>query len=413
MRATGHALWLRLVLPFTAGYFLSYLYRTVNAVVGPALGQAFGLADGSLGLLTSAYFLAFGAAQLPLGMLLDRYGARRVEAALLLVAAGGSLLFALADGLSQLVAARALIGLGVSACLMGAFKAFAQAFPPERQASLTGWIMASGSLGAFVASAPVEAALAAWGWRPVFGVLAGATVLVAAWLLLSVPEPRPAARPAEGLSRQWRGVRTVLRSRRYWRFAPLGLTLIGGFMAVQGLWATAWLMEVEGRDRATAAGHLAAMNLAMLGNFVLIGSLATRLAHRGVQPLHLMLGGLALSLAALLLIVLQVADGALWPWALYGVGSCFGTLSYTQMARGYDAALAGRAITAFNLAVFLGAFAIQWGMGVLLDALAVQGVARADALQAGFATLWIVQAGALLWLVAGLRGELAGRSPAV
>lgn len=412
MRATGHVLWLRLVLPFTAGYFLSYLYRTVNAVAGPALGDAFGLADGALGLLTSAYFLAFGAAQLPLGMLLDRYGARRVEATLLLAAACGSLLFALADGLPQLVVARALIGLGVSACLMGAFKAFAQAFPPERQASLTGWIMASGSLGAVVAASPVEAALAAWGWRPVFGVLAGATVLVAAWLFVSVPEPRPTAGPAEGLARQWQGVRTVLRSRRYWRFAPLGLTLIGGFMAVQGLWAIAWLMEVEGRDRATAAGHLSAMNLAMLANYVLIGSLATRLAHRGVQPLHLMLGGLALSLAALLLVVLQATSVTLWLWALYGVGSCFGTLSYTQMARGYDAPLAGRAITAFNLAVFLGAFAIQWGLGVLLDVLAAQGVARAAALQTGLAVLWVLQAGALLWLVAGVRGELARRPSA-
>jgi MFS family permease len=410
MRAAGHALWLRLILPFTAGYFLSYLYRTVNAVAGQVLGDTFGLADGALGLLTSAYFLAFGAAQLPLGMLLDRYGARRVEAALLLVAAGGSLLFALADGLPQLVVARALIGLGVSACLMGAFKAFAQAFPPERQASLTGWIMASGSLGAFVAASPVEAALAAWGWRPLFGVLAGTTVLVATWLFVSVPEPRPAAGPADGLSRQWQGVRSVLHSRRYWRFAPLGLTLIGGFMAVQGLWAMAWLMEVEGADRATAARHLSAMNLAMLVNFVLIGGLATRLAHRGVQPLHMMIGGLALSLAALLLVVLQAAGDTLWLWALYGVGSCFGTLAYTQMARGYDASLAGRAITALNLAVFLGAFAIQWGLGVLLDVLAAQGVARAAALQTGFSVLWTLQAGALLWLVAGPRGDLAHRS---
>jgi hypothetical protein len=154
------------------------------------------------------------------------------------------------------------------------------------------------------------------------------------------------------------------------------------------------------------------MNLAMLANYVLIGSLATRLAHRGVQPLHLLLGGLALSLAALLLLVLQATSATLWLWALYGVGSCFGTLSYTQMARGYDAPLAGRAITAFNLAVFLGAFAIQWGLGVLLDALAAQGVARAAALQTGLAVLWVLQAGALLWLVAGLRGELARRPSA-
>ncbi|MBP8195155.1 MAG: MFS transporter, partial [Azonexus sp.] len=78
--------WLKLFLPFAAGYFLSYLFRTVNAVIGPVLARELDLADNALGLLTSTYFLAFGAAQLPLGMLLDRYGPRRVESGLLLLA---------------------------------------------------------------------------------------------------------------------------------------------------------------------------------------------------------------------------------------------------------------------------------------------------------------------------------------
>ena len=87
MTLDNRQLWLRLFLPFAAGYFLSYLYRTANAVIGPVLARDLGLGDNALGLLTSTYFLAFGAAQLPLGMLLDRFGPRRVEAALLLIAA--------------------------------------------------------------------------------------------------------------------------------------------------------------------------------------------------------------------------------------------------------------------------------------------------------------------------------------
>ena len=131
-------LWRMLVLPFAAGYFLSYLFRTVNAVIGPQIATELALGDNALGLLTSTYFLAFGAAQLPLGMLLDRFGPRRVEAALLVVAACGAAVFALADGLGGLASGRALIGLGVSACLMASFKAFSQCFPVERHASLTG-----------------------------------------------------------------------------------------------------------------------------------------------------------------------------------------------------------------------------------------------------------------------------------
>ncbi|MDQ5906206.1 MAG: hypothetical protein QG590_687, partial [Pseudomonadota bacterium] len=150
---------LGLLLPFAAAYFLSYFFRSANAVIGPELANDLGLSAGDLGLLTSTYLLAFCLAQLPLGMLLDRFGARRVESALLLIAATGAALFAIADDMAALATARAIIGLGVSACLMAAFKAFSQWYPPERQASLTGWMMTSGGLGALAATAPLEALL--------------------------------------------------------------------------------------------------------------------------------------------------------------------------------------------------------------------------------------------------------------
>jgi predicted MFS family arabinose efflux permease len=403
-------IWLRVVLPFAGGYLLSYLYRTVNAVAGPALAQDLGLSSGALGLLTSAYFVAFGLAQIPLGVLLDRYGARRVESSLLLVAAAGAALFAVAEGELGLTLARAVIGLGVSACLMAAFKAFAHVMPADRQASLTGWIMSAGSLGALVASSPVEAAIAAWGWRSVFAVLAAATVVAAAWLHLGVPE-LPATATTARLATQVRELRSVLRSRRLRRFAPLGFALIGGFMAIQGLWATAWLEAVNGLERAAAAQHLAVMNLAMLATYVGLGTLATRLAHRGVSPLHLIVGGLGLSLTALLLVLVEAAIPAPWLWAAYGVGSCFGTLSYTQMARGFPLALAGRAHTAFNLAVFAGGFSIQWGFGALLDILNAAGIARPDALRVSLAGLWCLQLLAYSWFVSGWRKELAEPAP--
>ena len=167
MNPVDRRLWIRLFLPFAAGYFLSYLFRTVNAVIGPVLARELALPDNALGLLTSTYFLAFGAAQLPLGILLDRYGPRRVEAGLLLLAASGAAVFALSDTLAGLATGRALIGLGVAACLMASFKAFSMWFPPERQASLTGWIMASGGLGALAASKPLELALGFASWREI------------------------------------------------------------------------------------------------------------------------------------------------------------------------------------------------------------------------------------------------------
>ena len=159
---------LRIYFAFAAGYLLSYLFRTVNAVISPELSRDLSLNPSSLGLLTSAYFLAFGAAQLPVGMLLDRYGPRRVEPVLLSIAALGALLFAYAESLAGLAFARAVIGLGVCACLMAPLKAIATWFPRERQASLSGWMMVAGGLGALAATTPLEMALRVAHWRTIF-----------------------------------------------------------------------------------------------------------------------------------------------------------------------------------------------------------------------------------------------------
>ncbi|HOL64836.1 MAG TPA: MFS transporter [Accumulibacter sp.] len=396
-------IWVRLFLPFAGAYFLSYLYRTANAVIGPVLSNELSLGAGSLGLLTSAYFLTFAAAQLPLGMLLDRFGARRVEAGLLLIAASGAAVFALGQSVGGLAVGRGLIGLGVSACLMAAFKAFSLWFPAERQASLTGWIMTSGGLGALVASRPLELALTVASWRDIFFALAALTLFVAVWLFVGVPERQSATAP-EPLKAQWAGVRQVFASRHFWRFAPLGVMLTGGFMAVQSLWSVTWLMQVNGYSRAVAADHIAAMSAAMLLAYVLIGLLATALARRGVTPVHLLVGGLSLSLLTLSAIVGGFSTQTYVLWIAYGTFSSFGTLSYSQAAACFPLALAGRANTAFNLMVFIGAFGLQWGLGVFIDVLSAGGHSPAAAQRGAFLLLLVLQVAALAWfLLAGRR----------
>jgi predicted MFS family arabinose efflux permease len=376
----------RLLLPFAGAYFLSYFYRTANAVVGPLLVQELSLSAGAVGLLTGTYFLAFALAQVPLGMLLDRFGARRIEPALLLVAASGALAFSAGGSLGGLAAGRALIGLGVSACLMGALHSFSRSFPPERLASLTGWIMTSGGLGALAASAPLEAALRVTGWRQVFVALAAATVAASIWIFRRAPD-QPGAGGSEGLAQQWAGVAVVFGSARFWRIVPLGVVVTGGFMAVQGLWSGSWLLHVSGLSRATAADHLTAMNLATLVSYAAIGISATPLARRGVLPVHLVAAGVALALAALAAIAAEATSHTLLLWIAYGAFSSFGTLAYPVAAQGFPAALAGRASTALNLLVFVGAFGIQWGLGAAMDALRAGGLGDAAAHRTAFAGL--------------------------
>jgi predicted MFS family arabinose efflux permease len=403
------ALLYRLILPFAGGYFISYLFRTANAVVGPVLSGELALGAADLGLLTSAYFIAFGSTQLPLGILLDRYGARRVEALLLLVAAAGAAVFASSDGLGMLAVGRGLIGLGVSACLMAALKSFSQWFPIERQASLTGWIMASGTLGALVASSPLDAALHFATWRQVFLGLAAVTGGVALWIWFSVPEKALAARP-QSFAQLAAGIGEIVRRRHFWRFATIAFAQVGGYMAVQSLWSSAWLMHVNGYERSSAAGYLMVMNAAMALAYFLIGLLATELARRGIRPDHLLGGGLTLALFSLLLIITQASEQHYLLWAAYGFFSSAGTLNYAATSAGFSVELLGRVNTLLNLLSFVGAFLLQWGMGILIDALAAAGHSPAAAHVGAFVLLFAVQAASLCWFYfCGWRAAL-GRS---
>ena len=390
-------LWVRVFLPFAAGYYLSYLLRTVNAVIAPELSRELSLSAADLGLLTSAYLIAFAAFQIPLGLLLDRYGPRRVEGGLLLVAAAGALLFALGDSATELAVARGLIGLGVSSCLMAAFKGFAQNFPVERQASLTGAIMASGGLGAVTASLPLELALPLVGWRGVFQGLTLLLAAVAAWIFFSVPQ-REAGMARDSLTAQLQEVAGILVHRTFWRYAPPVALITGGFMAVQGLWAVPWLIEVDGMTRHRAAEVLLALNLAMLLSHLGIASFATRLSRAGIRPAALLVGGYGLALLSQAAMLAGLQPVAL-PWFLYGVGVSGGSLSYALLAAHFAPALSGRVTTALHLLAFIGAFVLQWGLGVLIDGLAGSGFAPAAAYRSAFAILLALQAAGYAWFL--------------
>jgi MFS family permease len=393
-------LWLRVFTPFAAGYYFSYLLRNVNAVIAPDLSRDMDLSATDLGMLTSAYLLAFGAFQLPLGLLLDRYGPRRVEASLLVVAALGCALFALAPGASELVIGRALIGLGVSACLMASFKAFSLWFPPQRQASLNAAVMAAGGLGALTATLPVSWALPALGWRGVFLGLAACVLAIAAGIFSTPEKPRDGAH--EHLSDQLRALAGIFASRIFWRFAPQTAMVVGGFMAVQGLWAVPWLMHFNGETRAGAAFHLLLTSGAMLIGFLAIATLVTPLQRRGVAPMAILIAGTGLGLLDIAAIVAGVGDSRfLW----FGLGLLFavGNLAYALLCSRFPLALAGRVNTALNLMTFSGAFVLQWGFGVLVDRLTGAGLAPREAYQWTLGLLLALQIASFVWFVAGVR----------
>jgi MFS family permease len=390
----------RFYFAFAAGYLLSYLYRTVNAVISPELTRDLSLNPSSLGLLTGAYFLAFAAMQVPVGMLLDRYGPRRVEPILLVVAATGAALFALAESLPGLALGRALIGAGVSACLMAPLKAISAWYPADRQASYSGWMMVAGGVGALAATVPLELALRVADWRVVFVGLSLATLLVAAAIAWRVPDIDKPAHTG-GLASQFSGVRRVFVHPRFWWIAPLGGFAMGSFMAIQGLWAVPWLMEVEGNTRALAARHLLLMNAVIMLGYATLGFFGTRLAHRGIHARHLFVTGFGVNLCALALIVLRVPGSFVW-WSAFGLGAAVNVLAFTVLNEGFGRDLTGRTNTTLNLLMFSGSFLTQWGIGVLVDAArAAYDLDAAGGLRVAFAVILAGDIATFSWFLHG------------
>jgi sugar phosphate permease len=395
---------LRVFLPFALGYFLSYLYRVVNAVIAPDLVAEIGLDAAQLGLLTSAYFLTFGIFQLPLGMLLDRFGSRRTEAALLLVAALGALVFATADSASGLTLGRALIGLGVSACLMGAFKAFVLWFPKERLPLVNGLQMASGGLGALTGTAPVQAALQITTWRGVFIVLAILTALVALTIFFVVPERRE-HKTGTRMAEQFAGIKEIFLSPVFWRIVPWTVTAQATFLSVQSLWMGPWLRDVAGLERATVASYLALVACAMIAGWIIVGFVTVRVGRLGVRPIYVAALGMSGFMLLLLPFMFEWISAALPVCMLFGFFGSTGILPYAVLSQSFAPELAGRVNTGLNLMVFLGAFAAQWGIGAMIDfwpRTASGGYAPAG-YQAALGVMFALQAAGMVWFV------LAGR----
>lgn len=389
----------RIFLPFAAGYFLSYLYRAINAALSPYLATELRLDATDLGLLTSVYFLTFAAFQLPLGVLLDRFGPRRVEATLLLFAAAGAGLFAVSHSPLELIVGRGLIGLGVSACLMASFKAFVLWLPAERLPVANGWVLAAGGLGALAATAPVEAALKLTDWRGLFAGLGGLSVVVALALLLVVPERGGSVATGDWRS-QARGVAGIFRDRVFWWIAPSGVLCQASFLAIQGLWAGPWLRDVAGLSRTTAADYLFWMAAAMVCGFLGMGQMAYRLSRCGIPPVVVAAGGMALFILAQVALLFE-AGSLLLLWVLFGFFGTSGMLNYAILSQAFPPDLAGRVNTALNLLVFGLAFAMQWGMGAIINHWpATGGGYQAFGYRIAFGLVLILQIFSWIWMLA-------------
>ena len=361
------------------------------------MASEFGLDAAETGLLASIYFLVFGLTQIPIGVFLDRFGPRKVQGVLLVIAAGGATLFGTASSFSELLIARAMIGLGVAGSLMAGLKAIVTWFPRERVALANGWMIMLGSFGAVTATAPADWLLNYLGWRSLFEILTIGTVTVGGLIYMVVPE-RIADQEIATSARKPLTLWSIYSDPRFLRVAPLSAVCIGSSWALQSLWAAAWLTDVEGFDHHSRAAQMFLMAVGLSLGALLLGATADRLRKLNIRTEVLLAGVGTLFIAAELALVLRIPLPSLLPWSIVSIAGAATVLSFAVIADYFPKEFAARANGALNLLHFGWAFTMQYGIGLVVEQWPSQdGHYPVEAYQAAFGLCLALQAATLVW----------------
>jgi predicted MFS family arabinose efflux permease len=347
---------------FAAAYFLSYFYRSVNAIIAPDLSQEFSLSASQLGFMSSLFFAAYAVAQIPIGVSLDRWGPRYVVPGMMMLSVAGSLIFATAQSLLMLSIGRALIGVGMASTLMGSLKAFSLWFPPHRFATAAGILMGIGSSGALAAATPLAWVSETVGWRAAF--VWGALVItlsaasIAFWTRNTPPSiswPRAGATPVSLLA--------VFLNLSFWRIALMSLFVVGGVLAVQSLWAGPYLFDAVGLSKIAVGNMLLLMALGVVAGYVSFGWLADRFGLAWIT----LAGSSVFVLCQLALALGPPAVLVPFVYLLFGLSGGTATVLLSHARLVFPPAMTGRVVSAVNLFGIAGVFLLQSLIGLIVD----------------------------------------------
>jgi MFS family permease len=371
-------------LAFAFAYFFSTLIRAITATLSPTLTQEFALNASDLGLLAGGYFLGFAATQLPLGTLLDRHGPKKVILSFLAVAVLGCVAFSFATSFSGLLAARILCGVGVCACLMAPLTGYRRWFDANTLMRANSWMLMTGSLGMVASTLPVQWLLPIMGWRMLFLGLAALVLVAMALIAWQVPQWDVALTHGRAAVPTTASYAEVWKHPYFRKMAPLGFFCYGGLVAMQTLWAAPWMIKVAGYSPLQAAQGLFWINVAMLCTFWAWGMVNPWLARRGFHADRLIARGVPASFVLLAIIIIAgnaLSTGAGALWALYCMSCTFVSLAQPAVGMAFAPALAGRALSAYNLVIFAGVFTVQWGIGLAVDGFKALGLTEIQAFQ--------------------------------
>lgn len=350
-------------------YMVSQFLRNSVAVIAPNLAQELHLTASEIGLLASAFFFSFAAAQIPLGIALDRYGPKACMLVCGGVAALGAMLFALAPSSGALIAARALMGLGFSCYLMAPLALYARRYPPRQFALLTSIQIGIGSIGTLIATAPFALAVAAVGWRATFVGIAALMLVVTACVMVVVREDGGAPRfqpKKESLSASLAGLMAAIRTPSVRPIFVMHLTGHASFVLVVGLWGGPYLTHIYGYDLAARGNMLFAAAVAQVVAALLWGT-TDRLFRSYKAPVLCGAVGTVLAFGAIAVFgVLPPGLLLLW-FVLIGALTAYVPVMIAHGNSLFARHLVGRGMTLLNMGTMGGVFLAQIASGFLID----------------------------------------------
>lgn len=354
-----------------AFYCYGFFQRVAPSVMVADLMRDFAVGATITGMLSALYFYTYAGLQVPVGLLLDRWGSRRLLAVAAALAALGSALFATAPGLWPAYLGRLLIGAGAAVTWVGTLNLVAAWFPPKRFAMLSGLTLAMGMAGAIGGQAPLAAAVSAIGWRGTMWAAAAAALVLAAAIWLLVRDRReggrqPEARPAEAGRGLLAGLRAVLANPQTWFVGIYGAMLTAPMLSFGGLWGVPYLMARYGLERPAAALSMSTMMVGWALGAPVAGWFTDHIGRRRLPMLVNSTTALVLMVALLYLpgLSLPVVHVLLFATGLFSGGMvlCFAT------AREHNPAWAsGATLGVVNMTVMSTGAIFQPLIGLVLD----------------------------------------------
>jgi MFS family permease len=347
-----------------AFYFYAFVHRVSPSIMVDELMRDFAASGAVVGYLSAVYFYAYALMQIPVGVLMDRFGPRRLMSAAALIAALGSVLFAVSDGLPGASLGRLLVGVGSAFSWIGTLVLATYFFPPQRFALLIGIGQFVGMAGAVFGQAPLAALVAAWGWRASTMAIAALGLALAGGLWLTGRDrDGPSHHTAAGLVA---GVRAVAMNAQTWLFAYLGMALATTLLAFAGLWAVPFFTVAYDLDRGTGAILASLLFIGWGIGAPLLGWLSDRLGRRR-RILILCCFLLTVQLVAVIYVPalpLTILSGLLL--GIGFVGSAMG-LTFAGGRACNESAHAGAALGIINTAAMASGAAFQPLIGLFLD----------------------------------------------